>query len=85
MKRAFRRTHPWLQELTEGDLTPDRPARFMHTDHRIDGVDVRVVELTGNAGDVVLMHSWLLHSFAPNCGSGPRFMRVRNLYQKDVH
>jgi len=24
MKQAFHRTHPWLQELTEGDLTNDR-------------------------------------------------------------
>jgi ectoine hydroxylase-related dioxygenase (phytanoyl-CoA dioxygenase family) len=35
---------------------------------------VRVVELTGEPGDVVFMHPHLLHAAAPNRSDSPRFM-----------
>jgi ectoine hydroxylase-related dioxygenase (phytanoyl-CoA dioxygenase family) len=40
----------------------------------VDGVSVRVVELTGAPGDVVLMHPWLFHAAAPNCSAAPRMV-----------
>jgi ectoine hydroxylase-related dioxygenase (phytanoyl-CoA dioxygenase family) len=40
----------------------------------LDGVSVRVVELTGAAGDVFLVHPWILHTAAPNCNPTPRMM-----------
>ena len=40
---------------------------------------MRVVELTGEAGDVVIGHPWLLHAGAPNCGAAPRLMRVQRV------
>ena len=33
----------------------------------VDGVRVRVIEAIGNAGDVCLMHPWMLHNIAKNC------------------
>jgi hypothetical protein len=33
-----------------------------------------VIEATGNAGDVVLIHPFLLHARSPNCGSSVRFI-----------
>jgi hypothetical protein len=42
-------------------------------------VRVRVVELAGEAGDLVIGHNWLLHAGAPNCGSRPRIMRVQRV------
>ena len=32
-------------------------------------------ELTGDPGDVVLTHPWMLHHVAPNTSSYPRMMR----------
>ena len=51
----------------------------MAADHELGGVPVRVVELTGRAGDIVIGHPWLLHAPAPNCGTTPRFMTVQRV------
>jgi len=40
----------------------------------VDGVTVRVTELTGAGGDIWLLHLWLLHGLAPNAGSRIRSM-----------
>ena len=40
----------------------------------IDGVPLRVVELTGDPGDVILMHSDTFHAAAPNRLTEPRMM-----------
>jgi hypothetical protein len=45
----------------------------------VEGVPVRVAELAGEAGDVVIGHPWLLHCGAPNCGPAPRLMRVQRV------
>jgi ectoine hydroxylase-related dioxygenase (phytanoyl-CoA dioxygenase family) len=38
----------------------------------VDGVTVRVVEMTGEAGDVYFMHPSLLHAPSPNACNQPR-------------
>jgi hypothetical protein len=48
----------------------------------IDGVPVRVVELTGNPGDVYLTSLWVMHATAPNASSRPRMMRSRSFMRK---
>lgn len=49
--------HPWLRgQWMAGDNDGDRIQRCMNDDTVIDGVPLRVVELTGEPGDVVLMH-----------------------------
>jgi ectoine hydroxylase-related dioxygenase (phytanoyl-CoA dioxygenase family) len=40
----------------------------------VDGVPVRIVELTGEPGDVVFLHPHLFHAPAPNHGRTPRLM-----------
>jgi hypothetical protein len=40
----------------------------------VDGIDVRVVELTGAPGDLVVMHPWLLHNISMNVADTPRMM-----------
>lgn len=65
-------THPWFRALSrEGG---DRIRRFMVDGDEIDGVRVRVVELTGRAGDLTIMLPWTMHNIAVNCGDGPRLM-----------
>jgi hypothetical protein len=72
--------HPWLQTLTTPEYDADRTARFMDEDSDIDGIAVRVVELTGAAGDVVIAHPWTVHHVAFNTGSYPRLMRAQSIY-----
>jgi ectoine hydroxylase-related dioxygenase (phytanoyl-CoA dioxygenase family) len=41
---------------------------------RIGDVELRVVELTGRAGDAFVMHCDTFHAAAPNCRAEPRMM-----------
>ena len=53
----YLRGDEWFRALTRpGDDDPGRAARFMDADHDADGIPVRVAELTGQPGDVVLAH-----------------------------
>jgi hypothetical protein len=74
----FDRSHPWLMALTGKAPSPaDRIAAFMDAGTEIDGVPIRVVELTGEPGDMVFCHPAIVHCGAPNRGAQPRFMRIR--------
>jgi hypothetical protein len=69
--------HSWLRELWEPSpavTEEQRIHRYMIDGTRIGDVDLRVVELTGRAGDAFLMHCDTLHAAAPNTGDEPRMM-----------
>jgi hypothetical protein len=66
-------SHPWLRGLWKGD-GGDRIQRYISDGTIIDGVPLRVVELTGEPGDVILMHSDTFHAVAPNRLTEPRMM-----------
>jgi hypothetical protein len=51
--------------------------RLMDRETIVDGVPLRVVELTGEAGDMVFCHPVMVHCVAPNRGTRPRFMRIK--------
>lgn len=76
LRRSMASAHPWLRDLWVGgaDETGDRKQRFMAEGTVIDGVPVRVVELSGSPGDVFVMHCDTLHRVAPNCLDQPRMM-----------
>jgi len=76
---ALMREHPWLRELWAGEASPDRVGRFMGEGATIAGVPVRVMELTGATGDVVLCHPWLFHAPASNHLATPRMMVGHNV------
>jgi ectoine hydroxylase-related dioxygenase (phytanoyl-CoA dioxygenase family) len=63
---------------------PDRIAAFMEAGTEIDGVPVRVVELTGEPGDMVFCHPTIVHCASPNHGAQPRFMRIAQITTPDV-
>ena len=84
VRKAFLLSDPWLMALTSNEDDPDRVERFTETEHVISGTPVRVAELNGRAGDVVIAHPWLLHTSAPNCGSGPRIMCVQRVRLVDA-
>lgn len=84
-RELFSRSRPWLKALTgKAPSPPDRIAAFMTEGAEIDGIPLRVVELTGEPGDMVLCHPAIVHSVAPNCGSQPRFMRIRQQILSEV-
>jgi Phytanoyl-CoA dioxygenase (PhyH) len=79
----YLRRDDWFRALSRpGDDDPSRTARFMDRDHDADGIAVRVAELTGQPGDVVLTHPWVLHSWSSNTGSYPRMMLTKNLFRR---
>ncbi len=79
----YLRRDDWFRALSRpGDDDPGRAARFMDREHRTGGIAVRVAELTGQPGDVVLTHPWVLHSGSPNTGGYPRMMMTKNLYRR---
>jgi hypothetical protein len=74
----FHRSHPWLMALTGQAPSPaDRTAAFMDGETIVEGVPLRVVELTGEPGDMVFCHPAMVHCVAPNRGTRPRFMRIK--------
>ena len=77
----FHRSHPWLMALTGKAPSPaDRVAAFMDRETVVDGVPLRVVELTGEPGDMVFCHPAMVHCGAPNRGERPRFMRIKQQF-----
>jgi phytanoyl-CoA dioxygenase PhyH len=76
--QRFHRSDPWLRALTGLAPSPaDRTAAFMDGETTVDGVPLRVVELTGEPGDMVFCHPVMVHCGAANRGTRPRFMRIR--------
>jgi hypothetical protein len=72
------RSHPWLMALTGQASSPgDRIAAFMDRETMVEDVPLRVVELTGEPGDMVFCHPVMVHCVAPNRVSRPRFMRIK--------
>lgn len=79
VRKRLARKHPWLRQLFSREDRSDRVRRFMAEGSEIEGVRLRVVELTGDAGDILLFHPWLFHNLSPNCRETPRMMLGQNL------
>ena len=77
-RKALIQSDPWFIELSNHD-TPDRIDRFMKNTSTVSGIEVKVGEMTGEAGDVIVAHPWLLHTPALNCATRPRMMRVQRI------
>ncbi len=76
---------PWFQRLTEGnERGPNRIPTLMEESGRVGDVEVRVEQLCGKPGDVVLMHPWVVHTGSPIRGDKPRFMLAKNLDAESV-
>ena len=78
IRRLLRAEVPWLRALWSLREGEDRSARFLApTLH--EGVPLRVAELVGEPGDVHVMHPWLLHAPAANCGDAPRLVLTERI------
>jgi hypothetical protein len=76
VKAALGSNHSWLRTLWGGSSEPGRVARYLEEGAIVDGTHLRLQELTGSPGDVILMHSRTLHAPAPNILATPRMMLV---------
>jgi hypothetical protein len=70
VRRTLRRLDPWFHLLWEGE-GEDRERRLREGTTALGGA-LRVLEVTGEPGDVVLMHPWTLHSISRNARREPR-------------
>jgi Phytanoyl-CoA dioxygenase (PhyH) len=76
--------HPWVKALCSRGDTGNRVQRFMSKGTSIDSVEVRVVEMTGEPGDVLLVHPMILHAPALNCSSSPRFALSTTVFRSGI-
>ncbi len=82
-RKLLAKTEPWIRDLfTESDPT-EREQRFLREGKASDGTSLQVFELTGYAGDVILMDLCALHSISPNVRSTPRLMIGQGLFRPD--
>lgn len=85
VRRGLIQRHSWIKELCTSDPAIDRSRRFMKTPTRIEDVEVRVVEMTGEPGDVYFMHPLMMHAGSPNCLATPRIVLSSTVYQRGVN
>ena len=81
MRKSLQR-HPYLRDLCTAGDPAMRIARFHERAEVVDGIPLQVVENTASAGDVILMHTLLLHAVpAAHLGSQPRFLLSTGIQQ----
>jgi hypothetical protein len=72
--RRLLQMQPYVRDLHSPGDAEERMERFMRRVEDVDGIPLQVVEATGDAGDVILMHPLVMHVAAPNNAIEPRFM-----------
>jgi Phytanoyl-CoA dioxygenase (PhyH) len=83
-REALIRAYPLIKELCSFDENVDRVRRFVKEGAVIDDIDVRVVEMTGEPGDVFLTHPLMLHAGSTNCTKDPRLVLSSTVYRSGV-
>jgi Phytanoyl-CoA dioxygenase (PhyH) len=82
-RTAFDASNPWFRALSDPHDRDARVERFL-SETDVDGVPTQVVELTGEPGDVVVCHPWLVHNVGPNANAGPRMMRASRVHHVEL-
>ena len=67
-------SHPYVRGLHTAGDPRERIERFVERVDAMDGIPLQVVEASGDAGDVFLVHPLVMHVAAPNNSTEPRFM-----------
>ena len=83
-REALIRPYPWMKDLCSFDENVDRVRRFMKEGAVIDDIVVRVIEMTGEPGDVLLTHPLILHAGSTNCTKDPRLVLSSTIYRSGV-
>jgi ectoine hydroxylase-related dioxygenase (phytanoyl-CoA dioxygenase family) len=84
VRKALIRAHPWVKALCSRDETADRIERFMNLGTTVDGAELRVVEMTGEPGDLYLVHPLIMHAPATNCAALPRIVLSSFVFRNGV-
>ena len=75
------RADPWLKDLWSKEAADAGMRRFMEEGAVVDDVPLKVVEITGAPGDVVIMHPCILHTTSANCLDTPRLVLRQGVYR----
>jgi ectoine hydroxylase-related dioxygenase (phytanoyl-CoA dioxygenase family) len=84
VREALIRGYPWIRALCSRGETADLIGRFMNASTAANGAELRVVEMTGEAGDAFLVHPLILHAASPNCAEVPRMVLSTFVYRNGV-
>jgi ectoine hydroxylase-related dioxygenase (phytanoyl-CoA dioxygenase family) len=84
VRGALIQSCPWMRALCSRSDTTERVGRFMNVSTAVNGVELRVVELAGEPGDVFLVHPLALHAPSPNCADVPRMVLSSFIYRNGV-
>jgi len=77
-----RPNNAWINGLWASEIEADRTHRYMERGAVVDGIELKVAEICGAPGDVVIMHPHVLHTVAVNSHSTPRLVLRQNIYGK---
>lgn len=80
IRNALQRRVPWLNELWQDGGNQERIEHFARQTTEYEGVPLRVLEMTGEPGDVYVMHLWMLHAPAMNASDRMRMMVTAHLF-----
>ena len=86
ISKAVKKAVPSLRGLWSHDSGGDREERYLMNPVDVFGIPVQAVEFTGDPGDVIFMHPWILHTASANCGKRPRIVITERNYkiERDV-
>jgi ectoine hydroxylase-related dioxygenase (phytanoyl-CoA dioxygenase family) len=84
VREALIRSYPWIKALCSRSETADRIGRFMNVSTAANGAELRVIEMTGDAGDTFLVHPLILHAASPNCANVPRMVLSTFVYRNGL-
>ncbi|HSV04534.1 MAG TPA: phytanoyl-CoA dioxygenase family protein [Phenylobacterium sp.] len=79
---ALKARSPWMAGLCAPGEPAERLRRFMAGGGALGEVRLRVGEMTGAPGDVILMHPGVVHAGAPNARATPRLMLAETIDAK---
>jgi len=84
VRKALIQRHRWIRGLCSHDGKTDRIHGFMNSTSKVGDIELRVVEMVGEPGDVILMHPLTLHAASPNCSEVPRMVLSSVVNQRGV-
>jgi Phytanoyl-CoA dioxygenase (PhyH) len=83
-RRALIRRYLWVKALCSFDEKVARVQQFMNRSAMVGEAELRVVEMTGDPGDIVLAHPLIMHAPASNCATVPRMALTSTVYRSGV-
>lgn len=84
VRKGLMGSYPWVRALCSSSERAQRIARFMDQNTDMGVAQLRVIEMTGEAGDMLLVHPLLLHAPSTNCADIPRMVLSTFVYRNGV-